>query len=174
VETITLKTLYVLFFIELWTRRVHFSGVTPNPDALWTIQQARQLVWEIDDTDTDLCFLIHDNDTKFSNMFDSVFRSAGFHIIHTPYRTPKCQRGCRALDTHCQGRMPRSHPDQSFPRFIGDQRYSLAQGSTGIYQHLLQLRTSSSRHPPTIPITAWTTIKQRNDPEKKSARRHHQ
>ena len=88
VETITLKTLYVLFFIELGTRRVHFSGTTPNPDALWTIQQARQLVWEFDDMDTDLRFLIHDNDTKFSTMFDSVFRSEGFHIIHTPYRAP--------------------------------------------------------------------------------------
>ena len=86
VETITLKTFYVLFFIELGSHRVHISGVTPNPNGLWTTQQARNLLWEIDNSDTDLCFLIHDNDTKFSNMFDTVFRAEGFHIIHTPLR----------------------------------------------------------------------------------------
>lgn len=36
VYTISLKTLYVLFFIELGSRRVHISGVTPNPNQLWT------------------------------------------------------------------------------------------------------------------------------------------
>jgi putative transposase len=49
VETVFLKTLYVLFFIELKTRRVHLAGVTANPDGSWVTQQARnvsnELVW---------------------------------------------------------------------------------------------------------------------------------
>jgi hypothetical protein len=44
VETIWLKTIYVLFFIELGTRRVHLAGCTTNPDTTWVTQQARQLV----------------------------------------------------------------------------------------------------------------------------------
>ena len=36
VETIKLRALYMLFFIELGTRRVHLSGVTTNPDGAWS------------------------------------------------------------------------------------------------------------------------------------------
>jgi len=43
VETIWLQRLYVLFFIELGSRRVHVEGCTPSPNALWVTQQARQL-----------------------------------------------------------------------------------------------------------------------------------
>ena len=49
VETVRLETLYVLFFIELGSRRVHLAGCTINPDRAWVTQQARQLVWCLDD-----------------------------------------------------------------------------------------------------------------------------
>ena len=41
VETIRLQTLYVLFFIELSSRRIHLAGVTANPNEIWVTQQAR-------------------------------------------------------------------------------------------------------------------------------------
>jgi putative transposase len=47
VETIWLQRLYVLFFIELGSRRVHVTGCTPNPSAPWVTQQARQLSWTL-------------------------------------------------------------------------------------------------------------------------------
>ena len=71
VETITLKTFYVLFFIELGTRRIHFAGCTEKPDAIWITQQARQLIWDLDDSNQIFRFLIHDHDTKFSSLFDN-------------------------------------------------------------------------------------------------------
>ena len=49
VETIWLKTIDVLFFIELGTRRIYLAGCTTNPDTIWVTQQARQRVWELDD-----------------------------------------------------------------------------------------------------------------------------
>jgi putative transposase len=45
VETIWLQRLYVLFFIELGSRRVHVAGTTPTPTAQWVTQQTRQLTW---------------------------------------------------------------------------------------------------------------------------------
>jgi hypothetical protein len=47
VETIWLQRLYILFFIELGSRRVHLAGCAPNPSAPWVIQQARQLTWTL-------------------------------------------------------------------------------------------------------------------------------
>jgi hypothetical protein len=88
VETIRLQTLYVLFFIELGTRRVHLAGVTANPNEIWVTQQARQLVWELEDRETPFCFLIRDIDRKFSKAFDTHFEREAFHVIHTPYLAP--------------------------------------------------------------------------------------
>ena len=47
VDTLWLGRLYVLFFLELDSRRVHFAGCTANPDGRWTTQQARQLAWSL-------------------------------------------------------------------------------------------------------------------------------
>jgi len=89
VETIWLKTIYVLFFIELGTRCVHFAGITTNPNQVWVTQQARQLVWKLREQDLSLRFLINDNDTKFSQSFDVVFRSEGFsHPVGFQYLIP--------------------------------------------------------------------------------------
>jgi hypothetical protein len=39
VDTVTLRRLHVLFFIELDTRHVHLTGITTNPTGAWTIQR---------------------------------------------------------------------------------------------------------------------------------------
>jgi putative transposase len=88
-ETIRLQTLYVFFFIELGTRRVHLAGITPHPDAFWVGQQARQLVWKLeDDKVPSFGFLIRDNDARFDSVFDNIFETEGIHVIPTPYQAP--------------------------------------------------------------------------------------
>ena len=62
VETLTLKTLYVLFFIELGSRKVHFAGVTTLPNRMWVTQQARQLTWELEVRHPPYRFLIRDRE----------------------------------------------------------------------------------------------------------------
>jgi transposase InsO family protein len=87
VETIGLKTIYVLFFIELSTRRVHLAGVTENPDSAWVTQQARNLA--IDERTSGVRFLLRERDTKFSGSFDAVLRAEGVRVIRTPIRAPR-------------------------------------------------------------------------------------
>lgn len=88
VETAWLKIVYILFFIELGTRRVHFAGCTVHPDSASITQQARQMVWTLENREPSIRYLIHDRDTKFSTSFDTVFESEAIDIILTPYQTP--------------------------------------------------------------------------------------
>jgi len=88
VETLQLQTLYVFFFIEVGSRRVHFAGITDHPNDIWVTQQARQLIWKLDGRKSLLRFLIHDKDRKFTRRFDTVFASEGYHVIHTPFEAP--------------------------------------------------------------------------------------
>ena len=89
VDTVLLRRLYVLFFIELDTRRVHLSGVTANPTGRWVTQQARNLSFVLAERSRPVKFLIRDRDTKFTVGFDGVFRADGIRIVKTPVRAPR-------------------------------------------------------------------------------------
>jgi putative transposase len=91
VDTLFLKRFYVLFFIELASRRVHLAGITTNPDGGWVSQQARNLLIQLDDEAVRPRFLIRDRDSKFTREFDEVFRSEGVRVIKAPVRAPKAR-----------------------------------------------------------------------------------
>ncbi len=87
VETALLRRYYVLFFIELQTRRVHLAGATTTPNGRWVTQQARNL--SLTGALSDVRFLIRDRDSKFVAAFDEVFRTDGVEVILTPFRSPQ-------------------------------------------------------------------------------------
>jgi len=89
VETAFLRTLYVLFFIEVGSRRLHITAATRNPDGAFVTQQARNLCFQLDERDEPLRFLIHDRDAKFCGPFDEVLRNEGIDITRTPMRSPR-------------------------------------------------------------------------------------
>jgi hypothetical protein len=67
VDTVLLKRIYVLVFIEHGTRRMHIGGVTANPTGEWTIQQARNLALHLGERFKDVKFLIHDRGSNFDD-----------------------------------------------------------------------------------------------------------
>jgi transposase len=84
VETAFLRRYYVLFFIELQSRRVHLAGSSAHPNGRWVAQQARNLSFSgaLDD----VRFLIPDRDSNFVAAFDEVFSSEGTRVILSPFR----------------------------------------------------------------------------------------
>jgi putative transposase len=76
VETVALRRIYVLFFIELSSRRVQIAGLTENPNGTWVAQQARNFAWLLPERAHPPRFLIHDNDAKFTRAFDGPFATS--------------------------------------------------------------------------------------------------
>ena len=89
VETVRLQILYVLFFIEVSTRRVFLAGCTAHPTAAWVTQQARNVCEDLDAAGARPALLIHDRDGKFPPAFDAVFAAQQVRIVRTPFQTPR-------------------------------------------------------------------------------------
>jgi transposase InsO family protein len=105
VDTVWLHRLYVLFFLELDTRRVHLAGVTANPDGAWVAQQARNLLLALEEQRRRVHFLLRDRDAKFCRSFDDVFRAEGAEILLTPVQAPNAnadaERWIRTVRAEC-------------------------------------------------------------------------
>jgi len=97
VDTVLLKRLYVLVFIEHGTRRMHLGGVTPHPTGQWTVQQARNLALNLDERFEDFRFLIRDRGSNFTASFAAVFQAAETTILRTAVQAPRMNAICERL-----------------------------------------------------------------------------
>jgi len=92
-------------YLRISVDEISSQHSTEKPNAIWVTQQARQLIWDLDDSSQTFRFLIHDHDTKFSSLFDNVFISESINIIHTPFQAPKAnsfaERWVRSVREEC-------------------------------------------------------------------------
>jgi hypothetical protein len=161
VETTSLRRFYVLFFIELESRRVHLAGCTTNPSGSWVTQQARNLSFTgLFDR---MRFLIHDRDSKFAASFDEVFRSEGIKVIHTPIRAPQANAYAERF----------AHRPRRVSRLAADTRPSPPRDSAPHLHRPLQPRAPSprTRAAPARPDKRGPAAERRRDQTPRPTRR---
>jgi transposase InsO family protein len=89
VETVHLRVLYVLFFLHVQTRRVLVAGATAHPTGAWVTQQARTVLWDLEDAGIRPTTLLRDRDAKFPGAFDAAFAGQGVRVLRTPPQAPR-------------------------------------------------------------------------------------
>jgi putative transposase len=104
-----LVTFYLLFVMEIATRRVHFAGCTTNPDGIWMKQMTRNLIDCEDGFLIGKRYLLMDRDTKFTEAFRSTLKNEGVKSVVLPTRSPNLnahqERFHRSLKDECLSRM---------------------------------------------------------------------
>ncbi len=153
VETLFLQTIYVFMFIEIGSRRVHFAGCTAHPNGTWVEQQARQIMWELTDREPNIRFLIRDNDKKFTDAFDTVFRSEGIDVIPTPVRAPNAnafmERWIRSVREECLDKLliiNQAHLRRVMCEYV--EFFNTARPHQGLDQQIPVPKASSQGHGP--------------------------
>ncbi len=106
VTTATLWTSYIVFFLEIATRRIVFWNVSTSPDEAWVAQQFRNLSVVNEELPR---YLIHDRDSKYTLHADSLLEEAGTKVIRLPVRSPDlngyAERWIRSLRQECLDRI---------------------------------------------------------------------
>jgi putative transposase len=104
-----LQRFFVLFFIELSTRRVHIAGISAKASGLWMNQIARNLTDAEDGLLHGKCYLIHDRDPLFTEEFLATLTEAGVESVRLPPRSPNLnsyeERFVRSIKESCLERM---------------------------------------------------------------------
>jgi hypothetical protein len=100
---------YVLAVIEHGTRRARIPGATGHPVQSWAVQQARNLLTDLDDAGLSAKFTLHDRDPSFAAAFDAVFQAAGARMARSAAQAPRMN----AIMERRTGSCPRELPDQT-------------------------------------------------------------
>ena len=139
-----LTTYYVLFLIDLRTRRAHVAGITTAPDTAFMAQVARNLTDPVDGFLRERRVVICDRDAKFAAPFRSILEGTGITVIRTPRQAPNCnayaERFVLSIKSECLHRMM-LFGEASLRRAVGEylQHYQTERPHQGLGNEPLQV-----------------------------------
>ncbi|MCK5606179.1 integrase core domain-containing protein [Candidatus Pacearchaeota archaeon] len=82
------KTFYILFFINVNTRKVFIAGLTQNPTQEWVIDHTKAIAHIFEtDKESDI-ILVRDGDKKFSKEFNTALKEYDVNVFKIPFRAP--------------------------------------------------------------------------------------
>ena len=100
-----LVTYYLLFVMELKTRRVHFAGCTTKLDEPWMKQIARNLTDPFDGFLQGTRYLLMDRDSKFSLAFRTMLKELVHESGAIATEEPEFERPSREFSSEHEIRM---------------------------------------------------------------------
>lgn len=104
-----LYTFYLLFVMELSTRRVRFAGCTRNPDEEWILQVGQNLTDSEDGFLKGKRYLLMDRETKYSEAFRSMMKGSDVEPVRFPPKSPnlnaQIERFVRSIKEECLERL---------------------------------------------------------------------
>jgi len=102
-------TYYVLFFIEIGSRRVSLGGITRHPDSCWMEQVARNATMQDTGYLNGCRYLLHDRDQKFCRKFRETLAAGGVQCTPIPARSPDlnahAERWVRSIKEECLSKL---------------------------------------------------------------------
>jgi len=112
VEVLNLSGLtryFVLFVMELKTRRVEVAGITSQPHGAWMEQIGRNLTDAVDGLLKDARYLIRDRDPLYTKKFCAILAGAGVKTLKLPPKSPDlnahAERFVRSIKAECINRV---------------------------------------------------------------------
>jgi putative transposase len=94
---------FVLFVIDLKTRRIGIAGILTRPNGEWMKQIARNLTDCEDGFLNGSRHLIHDRDPLFTKSFREILNSSGVETVKLPARSPNLDAYAEASTPCCEG-----------------------------------------------------------------------
>jgi len=82
------RMFFILFFINIRTRKVYVAGATQYPNQKWVNKQSKNVLPFLGSNKNDRGLLIRDRDKKFSKEFDELFKDSGFYVQKNPFMSP--------------------------------------------------------------------------------------
>ena len=104
-----LVTYYVLFFIEVGSRRVSLGRITRQPNSSWMAQVARNATMQDSGYLNGCRYLLHDRDQKFCQKFRETLAAGGVECTPIPARSPNlnahAERWVRSIKEECLSKL---------------------------------------------------------------------